>query len=97
MVSKRTSIDLFSGPIKNYQFDISVLPQEEELPEMKSIGVKSSEKKETWYLSLINNQVAKYTTWKDCEAAVKGRPGVKFKKVTSANEESELLKAWGKS
>lgn len=102
--SKRTSIELFSGSIENYHFDIAVLPEEEALPEMKSqtsqmksAGSKSAEKKETWYLSLINNQVAKYTTWKDCEAAVKGRPGVKFKKVTSLTEESELLKAWGKS
>ncbi len=95
--SKRTSIELFSGAVQNYHFDITVLPDEEALPEMKSVGSKSTEKKETWYLSLINNQVTKYTTWKDCEAAVKGRPGVKFKKVTSNTEESELLKAWGKS
>lgn len=97
-LSKRQSIELYSGSVTNYLFDISQLPTEEALPEMKSAGSSStSEKKQTWYLSLINNQVAKYTTWKDCEAAVKGRPGVKFKKVTSTAEEAELLKAWGKS
>jgi ribonuclease HI len=95
--SKRQSIELYTGSVANYLFDISQLPQEETLPEMKSATSSSSEKKETWYLSLINNQVTKYTTWKECEAAVKGRPGVKFKKVTSTSEEAELLKAWGKS
>lgn len=95
-LSKRNSIDLYSGDAKSYYFDVSVLPDEEALPEMKSAGSATSEKKETWYLSLINNQVAKYSTWRDCEAAVKGRPGVKFKKVSSESEENELLKAWGK-
>lgn len=96
-LSKRQSIELYSGSVTSYHFDILNLPAEEALPEMKSGSSSSAEKKETWYLSLINNQVTKYTTWKDCEAAVKGRPGVKFKKVTSATEEAELLKAWGKS
>lgn len=96
-LSKRQSIELYSGSVANYLFDITQLPTEEALPDMKSIGNSSTEKKETWYLSLINNQVTKYTTWKECEAAVKGRPGVKFKKVSSSSEETELLKAWGKS
>jgi ribonuclease HI len=95
-LSKRQSIELYSGVVENYLFDISQLPTEEALPDMKSVGSSSAEKKETWYLSLINNKVTKYTTWKECEAAVKGRPGVKFKKVSSSSEEAELLKAWGK-
>ncbi len=95
--SKKNQIELFSGDAKSYFFDVTELPVEESLPEMKSAGsAASTEKKETWYLSLINNQVAKYTTWKDCEAAVKGRPAVKFKKVSSAAEEQDLLKSWGK-
>lgn len=95
-LSKRQSIELYSGVVENYLFDISQLPTEEALPDMKSVGSSSAEKKETWYLSLINNKVTKYTTWKECEAAVKGRPGVKFKKVSFSSEEAELLKAWGK-
>lgn len=98
--SKRNPVHLFNGTASTYHFDVSVLPNEESLPELKGIqsaADKEASKKNTWYLSLINNQVAKYTTWKDCEAAVKGRPGVKFKKVTSTIEEQELLKAWGKS
>ena len=96
--SKRNSMELFSGDANSYYFNVAELPIEEELPTMKSVGSASpAEKKQTWYLSLINNQVAKYTTWKDCEAAVKGRPGVKFKKVSSTDEEQVLLKSWGKS
>jgi len=101
--SKKNLIELFSGLAKDYFFDVSVLPIEESLPEMKPLGggkassTESGHQKQTWYLSLINNKVAKYTTWKDCEAAVKGRPGVKFKKVTSADEEQSLLKSWGKN
>lgn len=91
--SKRTSIDLYQGSIQNYYFDLKKLPTPEDLPEMKGSS-SSAEKKESWYLSLIAGKVQKYKTWKECEAAVKGRPGVKFKKVSSQQEEDDLLSAW---
>ena len=92
--SKGAHVSLFSGPAENYHFDIQALPPQEELPEMKS---KSSggEAKKVWYWALVNGKAERFETWKECEAVVKGRSGVKFKKVSSDQEENELLKNWG--
>jgi len=94
--SHKDPISLYSGSSQSYSFDIRQLPVAEPLPEFKP-GSGSAEKKDSWYLSLISGKVTKYATWKECEAAVKGRPGVKFKKVSSLAEEQELLKNWGVS
>ncbi len=94
--SKNDHIDLFQGKASNYIFDVTVPARTEPLPESQHWKKTNSEKKNSWYLSLINGVVTKYPTWTDCEAQVKGRPGVKFKKVSSEEEEKELLKSWGK-
>jgi ribonuclease HI len=48
-----------------------------------------------YYLSLVNGVLKKHSTWSECEAVVKGRTGVRFKKVKSLNEEVQILKDWG--
>lgn len=49
----------------------------------------------TVYLSFSNGELKRHETWPECEAFVKGKQGVKFKKVTNALEERETLKLWG--
>lgn len=94
--SKRDQIYLYEGSAAEYTFDVTVPPKTEEIKENSSRTKTTGEKKASWYLSLINGVVTKYKTWSECEAQVKGRPGVKFKKVSSASEEADLLKSWGK-
>lgn len=94
--SKNDYVDLYKGPASGYLFDVSLPAKTEPLPEMKDWKSAAAVKKNSWYLSLINGVVTKYSTWSECEAQVKGRPGVKFKKVSSEVEEAELLKSWGK-
>lgn len=90
--SKQDYVDLYVGPTKDYFFDITEMPETEELPDPKK---KSSEAKKTvWYISYVNGVFAKHATWKECEAVVKGRPA-KFKKVSSDQEEAEVKKSWG--
>ncbi len=36
-----------------------------------------------------------YKTWKDCEAKVKGKRGVKFKKITTSAMELQTYRDWG--
>lgn len=91
--SKKDSIYLYNGSAQSYLFDTEKSPKTEPLPETNR---QFKEKKSGWYLSLINGVVTKYQTWPECEAQVKGRPGVKFKKVTSTEEENALLESWGK-
>lgn len=94
--SKNDHISLYQGLASGYLFDVTKPAKTEPLPEMKDWRKEAGEKKVSWYLSLINGVVTKYNTWPECEAQVKGRPGVKFKKVSSETEEAELLKSWGK-
>jgi ribonuclease HI len=94
--SKQSSIYLYEGNAAEYLFDVTVPPRTEEMTDHANRQKPTGEKKSSWYLSLINGVVTKYATWSECEAQVKGRPGVKFKKVSSASEETDLLKSWGK-
>ncbi len=93
--SKQNYIQLIHSPVQNYLFDITKPPVIEVIPENKSFQIKDSSKK-TWYISLINGVVTRYDSWKDCEAQVKGRSGVKFKKISSDLEEQNILKLWGR-
>jgi ribonuclease HI len=93
--SKHQPIDLIQCPLDSYLFDISKPPKTEKIPE-NNWSKSNKEKKKSWYISLINGVVTKYATWSECEAQVKGRPAVKFKKVSSAAEEEEVLKQWGR-
>ncbi len=94
--SKNDAIYLYKGSAAKYIFDVTVSPQTEAVADKNRPKKTAGEKKASWYLSLINGIVTKYTTWPECEAQVKGRPGVRFKKVTSTSEEAKLLKSWGK-
>lgn len=93
-MSKNNYIDLYRGKAENYRFDIFKFPEKKPLPEMKKAGSADS-KKDSWYLSLVNGAFKTHKTWSECEAVVKGRPGVKFKKVSSKEEEAQIKKQWG--
>lgn len=92
--SKGQFIDLFNGSAENYRFDITEFPLTEPIPEMKP-RIAPDPNKKSWYIVLNGTQKLVFTTWKECEAAVKGRSGVKFKKVASAEEEKAILQQWG--
>ncbi len=47
------------------------------------------------YLASVDRELVTFGTWPACEAAVKGRPGAKFKKVKSRSEWQECLRQWG--
>lgn len=94
-MSKNESIDLYQGPAERYHFDILQLPEKKPLPEMNKNRDSGEAKKAAWYLSLVNGVLKTHKTWPECEAVVKGRPGVKFKKVTSSDEEAQIKKLWG--
>ena len=59
------------------------------------VNLEKFKKIDPYYLSYVNGVLKKHATWSECEAMVKGRTGVKFKKIKSLNEEVEILKEWG--
>lgn len=75
---------LFSGERADYEVDLTV---------MKTAF--SGPKKDPYYLSLVNGQIHRDKTWKECESRVRGQRGVKYKKCHSPEEEKEILSSWG--
>lgn len=89
--SKGPRPHLYRGSVLQYEVAIHDIPEDTAIPEARP----REEKKVAYsYLSLVNGKLEKHQTWKECEARVKGRPGAKFKKATSAADEEAILKDW---
>ena len=43
----------------------------------------------------VKGELIRHATWPECELRVKGTAGARFKKVTSEEELSEVLRGWG--
>lgn len=92
---------LYVGPRDGYFVDLTQLPADEALPELKKAtggsggGAKQSSSGPTTYLSYHNGVVMRHSTWAACERQVKGLSNAKFKKAKSPQEEREILRSWG--
>ncbi|MCB0408030.1 MAG: reverse transcriptase-like protein [Bdellovibrionales bacterium] len=92
--SKGKGNNLFSGRLLEYSVAILDLPETHELPPMR----EKQEKKAAYsYLSYVNGVLQRHKDWKSCEAVVKGRPGAKFKKALSQEDETLIVETWGLS
>jgi len=103
--------NLYKGSKDGYFVDLTDLPPDEPMPEKSSSSRSKSSgstgggnskssssggnKGPVTYLAYVNGVLSRYSNWPECEKAVKGRPGVKYKKVTSSREEQEVLSSWG--
>ncbi len=86
--------NLFSGPLRDYGFDLSQMPKTEPLPDMKFNSGKDKKAAHS-YLSYVNGILRRHKSWSDCEAVVKGRAGAKFKKAMSPEDEIKIIREWG--
>jgi len=64
-------------------------------PNRNSQAKKLEKTEKQYYLSYVDGKLYRDETWQACEARVKGRPNVKYKKVRGEAEEKEVLLAWG--
>jgi ribonuclease HI len=87
--SKGQPIPLIAGELSAYPYDLKRLPS--------PTTTKQKKKGKPVYLSYVDGKVYRDADWKSCEARVKGKRGVKFKKVQSPEEEEEILASWGAS
>ena len=81
------SIELYRGNIVGY-----TIPDITKTPTITGKG--QTEEGYPLYLSLIEGSLERHTTWKECEARVKGK-SAKFKKVKNHSEEKAILDTWG--
>ncbi len=94
--SRGRAVELYEGPLISYPYG-SLSPSEAKpLPAARPAhGAAAGASAPASYLSWLDGKLERHATWKECESRVKGRPGARFKKVKSAGEESETLRAWG--
>ena len=89
--------DLYAGPLEGYPLQILTLPDDTSLPRRQSGSVTATNTKVAAYsyLSVVDGVPMRHGTWADCERRVKGQSGARFKKATSAADESAILSGWG--
>ena len=86
-------VDLFEGSILKYSIAIHDIPENTELPEMRTAEKKAEPAFS--YLSYQGGVVHRHKTWAECERRVKGQSGARFKKAKSLQDEGGILQAWG--
>ena len=86
---------LYSGSLLQYGHAIYDLPEDTSIPETDYSKMNEKPKAAYSYLSLVDGQLMIHHSWPECEARVKGRSGAKFKKALTAEEEQEIMTAWG--
>jgi ribonuclease HI len=85
-------VTLFKGDIRNYEINVSE-PNKKEMSETSDRERRNA--RAYSYISLVDGELIKHSTWPECEARVKGKEGAKFRKTISAEDELEIMKSWG--
>lgn len=81
-------VRLYHGPLSSYEVDI-----------LRPLGATSKKKngKVYSYVSLVDGAIEKHTSWKACEARVRGAKGARFRKTHSPEDEASVIKEWRNS
>jgi ribonuclease HI len=82
-------VELYQGDRASYTVDVNHLPK----PQM--LDRATVKKGPPIYLSYVNGFLHRDLDWKSCENRVKGILGAQYRKVTSPEQEAEVLKSWG--
>src|SRR6185436_6640963 len=94
--ARQQPADLYDGPLDGYALSILQLPDETALPKRPAGSPAATTKSAAYsYLSVVDGVPMRHVTWAECEGRVKGRSGARFKKATSAADESAILSGWG--
>jgi ribonuclease HI len=86
---------LFEGDLADYAIDILNIAITPGAAEKRSADRAHARTKAYSYLSLVDGVAKRHTTWAACEARVKGKSGVKYKKSVSPDDEIQILRSWG--
>jgi ribonuclease HI len=96
-LAQRRDITLYRGPLIGYPIAVLDLPADTMVPARTATagaGRDSRSKTPYCYLSVVDGQLARHSTWAECERRVKGRAGARFKKAMSAADEAAILRDW---
>jgi ribonuclease HI len=91
------ALDLYQGALANYPIPILDVPSSTSVPRRtdRSTAATATKAKSSYsYLSLVDGQPMRHSTWADCERRVKGRSGARYKKAMSQADEASILREW---
>jgi ribonuclease HI len=94
-LAEKGNFNLYSGPKKDYGFDISDTSFDETKAKERSDARKRQAQKAYSYVSLLDGVVLVHQTWGECESRVKGKSGTRFKKSLDSSNEKEIIKDFG--
>ncbi len=84
-------VELYTGSRDDYTLDIENVSYDEEKAKARSAARKRQSQKAYSYVSAVDGVVQTHATWAECEARVKGKKGVRFKKAISKDEETNII------
>ena len=89
-------IELYRGPLTDYGRAILDVPADTTVPKRSGHRLRAASRRcaPHAYLSLVDGELMRHSTWADCERRVKGRSGARFKKARDAAEEMLILREW---
>jgi ribonuclease HI len=94
-LARGVPVGLYRGPLAAYGVAIFDIPDDTAVPSRpRGSGGGRSSSAAYSYLSLVDGTPMRHATWAECERRVKGRSGARFKKATSAADESAILRSW---
>lgn len=93
-LARHQPVTLYSGDLVHYDVAVYDVPDETSVPARTS-GPPKAKVPAHSYLSVVNGKPTRHATWAECERRVKGQPGAKFKKSSSAADEVAILRGWG--
>jgi len=87
-------VELYCGMIEKYGQNILNVDHDETKKNIKKYSKSHSRQKAYSYLSMIDGEIKKHKTWKECEKRVKGKSGAKYKKALTMAEEKKIIEEW---
>jgi ribonuclease HI len=85
------NVVLYNGPRAGYAYEIENVEYDKQKAAARSAARKRQAIKAHSYVSKVDGVVKTHQTWQECEARVKGKSGVRFKKAISAAEEKTII------
>ncbi len=93
--AEKGDFELYAGPLTGYGLNIHDTSYDEAKAQERSDVRKRQTLKAYSYVSSVDGVVQVHKTWSECEARVKGKKGVRFKKSLDAADEKAIVKELG--
>lgn len=90
--SKSGNIKLYHGPQSDYESFVDAVEEVDESTVKKSEVSFNGKLSFPCYVSFLDGKIESYASWGECEKAVKGVSGIKFKKVKNQSQFDDFLK-----